>query len=70
MIAYLSTAKVSINHVFLQGGNSDELNLREQEQLEVIADGDGDGWVRVSTTSEKVYINSCGAVYSVILYQL
>ena len=30
-----------------QASNADELNLREGEQLELIGDGDGDGWVRV-----------------------
>ncbi|XP_062584278.1 uncharacterized protein LOC134246031 [Saccostrea cucullata] len=29
-----------------QGSNVDELNLRENEELEIIADGDGDGWLR------------------------
>lgn len=24
----------------------DELNLRENEELEIIVDGDGDGWLR------------------------
>ena len=28
--------------------NDDELNLYENEELEVIADGEGDGWVKVS----------------------
>ncbi len=32
----------------LQGSNPDELSLKEGELIELIADGDGDGWVRVS----------------------
>ena len=31
-----------------QASNDDELNLYENEELEVIADGEGDGWVKVS----------------------
>lgn len=31
----------------LQASNADELNLKENEYLELVGDGDGDGWVRV-----------------------
>ena len=31
-----------------QASNADELSLTENEMLDVIADGDGDGWVKVS----------------------
>lgn len=32
-----------------QATNGDELNLMEQDQLEVIGEGEGDGWIRVNT---------------------
>ena len=32
----------------LQSSNADELSLTENEMLEVIADGDGDGWIKAS----------------------
>lgn len=34
------------NCVFSQARNPDELSIIESEQLEVIGEGDGDGWLR------------------------
>lgn len=34
--------------LLFQAGNPDELDMVENEELEIIANGDGDGWVRVS----------------------
>lgn len=31
-----------------QASNPDELGITEEESLELIADGDGDGWIKVS----------------------
>ena len=45
------------SHVFfapIQGSNVDELNLRENEELEIIADGDGDGWLRARNSEGMI----------------
>lgn len=34
-------------HMIFQATNSDELSFVEQEELELINEGDGDGWVMV-----------------------
>ena len=39
---------IKVSHFFVQANNADELSLAENETLELVADGDGDGWVRVS----------------------
>ncbi|KAI0238078.1 Protein nervous wreck [Lamellibrachia satsuma] len=37
-----------------QASNADELNLKENEYLELVGDGDGDGWVRARNADGKV----------------
>ena len=37
-----------------QGSNEDELGMTENEELEIIADGDGDGWVRARNLDGRV----------------
>ncbi|KAK3100409.1 hypothetical protein FSP39_019408 [Pinctada imbricata] len=37
-----------------QGSNQDELNMHENEELEIVADGDGDGWVRARNMDGQV----------------
>ncbi|XP_069131406.1 F-BAR and double SH3 domains protein 2-like isoform X3 [Argopecten irradians] len=37
-----------------QASNADELNLKENDILEIISDGDGDGWVRARNSEGKV----------------
>lgn len=36
-------------YIFLKANNPDELSMGENEELEIVADGDGDGWVKVKT---------------------
>lgn len=40
--------------ILLKGSNVDELNLRENEELEIIADGDGDGWLRARNSEGMI----------------
>lgn len=35
--------------ILVQGTNSDELDIVENEQLELAAESEGDGWLRVSS---------------------
>ncbi len=35
-----------------QASNADELALKENEHIEIIGDGDGDGWLQVSGMEE------------------
>ncbi|XP_033743742.1 F-BAR and double SH3 domains protein 2-like isoform X2 [Pecten maximus] len=37
-----------------QASNADELNLTENDILEIISDGDGDGWVRARNSDGKI----------------
>ena len=37
-------------HVLWQASKPDELDMEENEELEIIANGEGDGWVRVRRT--------------------
>lgn len=37
-----------------QASNADELDMKENEFLEIISDGDGDGWVRARNSDGKV----------------
>ena len=52
-----------------QGSNPDELSLREGELIELIADGDGDGWVRVSALTSIVTLNICKAERNNFLFR-
>lgn len=36
-----------ICYSFCQATNDDELTMKENDDIEIIAEGDGDGWVRV-----------------------
>jgi hypothetical protein len=41
-----NNSRFVINNIFIQAQHPDELTIVESEQLEVIGEGDGDGWLR------------------------
>ena len=42
----------------VQATNSDELSLTENEMLEVIAEGNGDGWLKVRTGTSSTRVRT------------